>query len=85
MFRGGITKNEYIGGNCLKREGLGQFVGGSVFEEGGVDTQMLTMVNSKENTIFTEGSIEWLYFRSILFHADCIILIISVFRTLTNI
>ena len=70
---------------CRFKWGAWQRTGGSVFEEGGVDTQMLTMVNSRENTIFTEGSIEWLYFRSILFHADCIILIISVFRTLTNI
>ena len=25
IFRGGFTKNQYIGGNCLKGEGLGQF------------------------------------------------------------
>ena len=45
-------KNQGIGGDCLKREGLGQFVGlrgagqeigGGVYE-GGVDTPMPTMI-----------------------------------------
>ena len=47
-------KNQYIGGDCLKRGGLGQFVGlrggawlgkkeGVVFLRG-VDTPMLTMI-----------------------------------------
>ena len=47
-------KNQYIGGNCLKRQRLGQFADlrgawqkeGGVFEGGGVDIPMHAMVYS---------------------------------------
>ena len=58
-------KNQGIGGDCLKREGLGQFVGlrgagqergGGVYEGGGGDTPMPTM--SKNNHIIARSNME---------------------------
>ena len=50
---GGVMKNHYIGRNCLKGRGLGQFAdlgggglgerGDGVFEGAGVDTPMHTI------------------------------------------
>ena len=45
----GFSKNQYIGRNCLKRRGLGQFPdlrgGGSLAKKREVDTLMHTMYN----------------------------------------
>ena len=61
---GGVTKNQYIGGDCLRRGGLdslqNRFKGelgkkerGGIFEggEGGVNTPMHTMHRKKTNVV----------------------------------
>ena len=41
MLLGGILKNQYTGGDCLKRGGLGQFVGlkGELGKKDGVNEE----------------------------------------------
>ena len=49
VLRGGFTKSQFIGEDCLQTEGLGQFAdlrggGGAWQERGGVDTPIHTML-----------------------------------------